>query len=274
MGVANWEAGGVAVGGRGQASLFWGSRGRVVHAAPRCIQTPFHPLPSNPASPPHPPSPPPQGLYSEMKIDHPSRIQATTLPMILQPDQNGQYRDLIAQARAKGGPAGTAASWACVDAAVAAPPCAVCGPCLGTSWLVAGVREARFGTPRWPARPHATLHPAMAPLPGPQRQRQDHVLRAGHAEPVSTPGCAIALPLPPLGSTLDGQRSSEAHLPAHAPLVPPRSPPVPTPPTPRQRGPLAGGAPGAVHVPNARAGAAEPPRAAAHGQVHGHKGAQ
>ncbi|KIY93221.1 hypothetical protein MNEG_14742 [Monoraphidium neglectum] len=39
-----------------------------------------------------------QGLYSEMKFDHPSSIQASTLPMILQPDQQGQYRDLIAQA--------------------------------------------------------------------------------------------------------------------------------------------------------------------------------
>lgn len=43
------------------------------------------------------PPPPPQGLYSEMKFDHPSRIQASTLPMILQPDNQGQYRDLIAQ---------------------------------------------------------------------------------------------------------------------------------------------------------------------------------
>jgi hypothetical protein len=50
-----------------------------------------------PPNPP-PPRPTPQGLYSEMKFDHPSRIQATTLPMILQPDQSGVYRDLIAQA--------------------------------------------------------------------------------------------------------------------------------------------------------------------------------
>ncbi|KAI8463733.1 MAG: hypothetical protein J3K34DRAFT_442773 [Monoraphidium minutum] len=39
-----------------------------------------------------------KGLYSEMKFDHPSRIQASTLPMILTPDNQGQYRDLIAQA--------------------------------------------------------------------------------------------------------------------------------------------------------------------------------
>ncbi|KIY98014.1 hypothetical protein MNEG_9945 [Monoraphidium neglectum] len=38
------------------------------------------------------------GLYSEMRFDHPSAIQAKTLPMILEPDQNGTYRDLIAQA--------------------------------------------------------------------------------------------------------------------------------------------------------------------------------
>jgi hypothetical protein len=34
-----------------------------------------------------------QGLYVEMKFEHPSRIQATTLPMILTPP----YKDLIAQ---------------------------------------------------------------------------------------------------------------------------------------------------------------------------------
>lgn len=36
-----------------------------------------------------------QGLYTEMKFEKPSRIQAKTLPMILQPP----YRSLIAQAR-------------------------------------------------------------------------------------------------------------------------------------------------------------------------------
>ena len=39
-----------------------------------------------------------QGLYTEMKFEHPSKIQATTLPMILTPDAQGVYRDLIAQA--------------------------------------------------------------------------------------------------------------------------------------------------------------------------------
>ena len=34
-----------------------------------------------------------QGLYTEMKFEKPSRIQATTLPMILKPP----YRSLIAQ---------------------------------------------------------------------------------------------------------------------------------------------------------------------------------
>ena len=36
-----------------------------------------------------------QGLYTEMKFEKPSRIQAKTLPMILQPP----YRSLIAQVR-------------------------------------------------------------------------------------------------------------------------------------------------------------------------------
>lgn len=35
-----------------------------------------------------------QGLYTEMKFERPSRIQATTLPMILRPP----YRSMIAQA--------------------------------------------------------------------------------------------------------------------------------------------------------------------------------
>jgi ATP-dependent RNA helicase DDX19/DBP5 len=35
-----------------------------------------------------------QGLYVEMKFERPSRIQATTLPMILTPP----HKDLIAQA--------------------------------------------------------------------------------------------------------------------------------------------------------------------------------
>eukprot|EP00877_Chromochloris_zofingiensis_P006155 jgi/Chrzof1/1793/Cz10g21100.t1 len=39
-----------------------------------------------------------QGIYVEMKFEHPSRIQALTLPMILKPDSNGRLRDLIAQA--------------------------------------------------------------------------------------------------------------------------------------------------------------------------------
>ena len=34
-----------------------------------------------------------QGLYAEMKFEKPSRIQAVTLPMVLQPP----YRSLIAQ---------------------------------------------------------------------------------------------------------------------------------------------------------------------------------
>ncbi len=40
-----------------------------------------------------------QGLYTEMKFERPSRIQANTLPMILQPDDTGRYRDLVAQAQ-------------------------------------------------------------------------------------------------------------------------------------------------------------------------------
>jgi ATP-dependent RNA helicase DDX19/DBP5 len=39
-----------------------------------------------------------QGLYTEMKFEHPSRIQARTLPMIMNRDTQGQFRDLIAQA--------------------------------------------------------------------------------------------------------------------------------------------------------------------------------
>ncbi len=39
-----------------------------------------------------------QGLYTEMKFERPSRIQALTLPMILTPDASGTFRDLIAQA--------------------------------------------------------------------------------------------------------------------------------------------------------------------------------
>lgn len=39
-----------------------------------------------------------QGLYTEMKFEHPSRIQAMTLPMIMEKDPQGQHRDLIAQA--------------------------------------------------------------------------------------------------------------------------------------------------------------------------------
>lgn len=45
---------------------------------------------------PTPPST--QGLYSEMKFERPSQIQATTLPMALTP-HNGQYKDLVAQAQ-------------------------------------------------------------------------------------------------------------------------------------------------------------------------------
>ena len=36
-----------------------------------------------------------QGLYTEMKFERPSKIQATSLPMILSPP----YRSLVAQAR-------------------------------------------------------------------------------------------------------------------------------------------------------------------------------
>jgi len=39
-----------------------------------------------------------QGIYTEMKFERPSRIQALTLPMILTPDGHGRLRDLIAQA--------------------------------------------------------------------------------------------------------------------------------------------------------------------------------
>lgn len=40
----------------------------------------------------------PQALYDEMKFERPSKIQATTLPMILRKSEQGVYRDLIAQA--------------------------------------------------------------------------------------------------------------------------------------------------------------------------------
>jgi superfamily II DNA/RNA helicase len=40
---------------------------------------------------------PRQGLYTEMGFDRPSCIQAATLPLILTPDPQGVYRDLIAQ---------------------------------------------------------------------------------------------------------------------------------------------------------------------------------
>jgi len=39
-----------------------------------------------------------QALYDEMKFERPSKIQATTLPMILRKSEHGVYRDLIAQA--------------------------------------------------------------------------------------------------------------------------------------------------------------------------------
>lgn len=39
-----------------------------------------------------------QAIYTEMKFERPSRIQATTLPMILRKSEQGVYRDLIAQA--------------------------------------------------------------------------------------------------------------------------------------------------------------------------------
>jgi ATP-dependent RNA helicase DDX19/DBP5 len=39
-----------------------------------------------------------KGIYTEMKFERPSRIQALTLPMILTPDGHGRLRDLIAQA--------------------------------------------------------------------------------------------------------------------------------------------------------------------------------
>jgi ATP-dependent RNA helicase DDX19/DBP5 len=39
-----------------------------------------------------------QALYDEMKFERPSKIQASTLPMILRKSEQGVYRDLIAQA--------------------------------------------------------------------------------------------------------------------------------------------------------------------------------
>lgn len=39
-----------------------------------------------------------KGLYSEMRFERPSKIQAETLPMILTPP----FRNLVAQARARG----------------------------------------------------------------------------------------------------------------------------------------------------------------------------
>eukprot|EP00879_Flechtneria_rotunda_P015545 GHRR01016256.1.p1 GENE.GHRR01016256.1~~GHRR01016256.1.p1 ORF type:complete len:459 (+),score=143.72 GHRR01016256.1:226-1602(+) len=39
-----------------------------------------------------------QAIYTEMKFERPSKIQATTLPMILRQSEQGVYKDLIAQA--------------------------------------------------------------------------------------------------------------------------------------------------------------------------------
>eukprot|EP00775_Hariotina_reticulata_P011099 gene11099-11253_t len=39
-----------------------------------------------------------QAIYTEMKFERPSKIQATTLPMILRKSEQGVYKDLIAQA--------------------------------------------------------------------------------------------------------------------------------------------------------------------------------
>jgi ATP-dependent RNA helicase DDX19/DBP5 len=39
-----------------------------------------------------------QAIYTEMKFERPSKIQATTLPMILRRSEAGIFKDLIAQA--------------------------------------------------------------------------------------------------------------------------------------------------------------------------------
>jgi ATP-dependent RNA helicase DDX19/DBP5 len=53
-----------------------------------------------------------QGLYTEMKFERPSRIQATTLPMILRPP----YRSMIAQVHPAHAPRQTLAVCLCQEA--------------------------------------------------------------------------------------------------------------------------------------------------------------
>ena len=140
----------------------------------RAVRRQVHPSALDPFPRCHPTRP--QGLYNEMKFDHPSRIQATTLPMILTPDKDGVYRDLIAQA--------------CGESA-----CCYTGGCSTSSWALLGPTRA----PRQPHPRHLPqctekkglhlkammfvmfMHPHYA---GTQWQRQDHMLRAGDAQQV------------------------------------------------------------------------------------------
>lgn len=63
-----------------------------------------HTVPHNPPRPvcrrthANTPTQRPQAIYTEMKFERPSKIQASTLPMILRKSEQGVYRDLIAQA--------------------------------------------------------------------------------------------------------------------------------------------------------------------------------
>jgi len=191
----------------------------------------------------HQPPPPPQGLYSEMKFDHPSRIQATTLPMILLPDQAGVYRDLIAQ--------------------VGVGLLLLLFSKLYPAICMLSFRHMRAALdlhrPRIRA-PSSTLTPTIPP--GPQRERQDHLLRAGHAEQVggeetAQGGCLLRI----------CPHSARFQPPSNA-LSLTQTRPQP----PSQGGPGPQRPPSALHVPHARAGAAEPPRPAPHGQVHHHQG--
>lgn len=85
-----------------------------------------------------------QGLYVEMKFEKPSRIQATTLPMIMTPP----YKDLIAQVRS----------------------------------AISGLQRQREHEIMKPGdESNTALLPFHA---GTQRVRQDNMLRAVHAQQV------------------------------------------------------------------------------------------
>ncbi len=99
-----------------------------------------------------------QGLYTEMKFERPSRIQATTLPMILQPP----YRSMIAQV------------------------CAAELSCCCTSWWIVCQPRLHFTPSLHFTRPLAVL------AAGTQWQRQNNGFRAVDAQPGGSPSPAAA----------------------------------------------------------------------------------